>query len=176
MKKLLIAASSVAIMSLFGAASASAGDFLTAPGEYNVTGVLDLYQTIPGVTCNVSAKINVDLSGNAAFTNVVFGPGVHPLCGSLIKPLTTTWAIHKISKGIDTGEISADVQVQAGSGTCVGNLSPLTVYWGSKGPNRIESTTGSVPGTASGVPTPCYVSGVLNITPVPPTVGEFRMN
>lgn len=176
MKKLLIAASSVAIMSLFGAASASAGDFLTAPGKYNAIGDLVLYQTIPGVSCRVTSVIDVDASGNASFTNVAFAPGSTPLCGSLIRPLTTTWPIYKISKGVDEGQIRADVQVQAGSGTCAGSLSPLTVYWGSKGPNRIESTTATVPGTVGGTPTPCSVAGVLYITPVPPTVGEFRMN
>lgn len=173
MKKLLIAASSVAVMSLFGAASASAGDFLTAPGEYNVVGALGLYQTVSDVTCNVKAKIIVSSSGDASFTNVEFGPGVHPYCGSLIRPLTTTWPIHKISKGVDQGLISADVQVQAGGGTCIGTLSPLTLYWGINAPNRIESTTGAVP---VATPSTCYVSGTLYITPVLPTAGEFRMN
>ncbi|GAA0386852.1 hypothetical protein GCM10009093_12100 [Brevundimonas terrae] len=176
MKKLLIAASSVAVMSLFGAASASAGDFLTAPGKYNAVGDLVLYQTIAGVSCRVTSVIEVNSSGDANFTNVAFAPGTTALCGSLINPITTTWRIHKISKGVDEGEIRLDVQVQAGSGTCIGSLSPLTLYWGSKGPNRIESTTGSVPGLAGGAPTPCYVGGTLSITPVAPTVGEFRMN
>lgn len=173
MKKLLVAASSVVVMSLFGAASASAGDFLTAPGDYDVVGDLALYQTIPGVSCRVTAGIHVDANGDAAFTNVAFAPGSTPFCGSLIRPLTTTWPIYKISKGVDEGEIRADVQVQAGSGTCIGSLSPVTLYWGTKGPNRLESTTGTVP---VATPSTCYVSGVLYITPRSGTAGEFRMN
>ncbi|MNS62711.1 hypothetical protein D3C72_957810 [compost metagenome] len=171
MKKMLVVASSIAAMSLFGVASASAADFATAPGTYRAQGNLGLYQSIPGVSCFVSMDIVVTAAGVATANNVTFSPG-HPLCGSVIRPLTTSWPIHKVSKGVDEGGISMDVSVQAGGGTCTGNLAPLRLYWGTKGPNRIESDPIAF---VAGTPSPCQVTGTLDVTPTGGTVGEFRM-
>ena len=171
MKKMLAVASSIAALSLFGAASANAADFATAPGTYHAEGNLELFQSIPDVSCYVSMDIVVDAAGNATGTNVTFSPG-HPLCGSVIRPLTTTWPIHKVSKGVDEGAISMDVSVQAGAGTCIGNLAPLQLYWGAKGPNRVDTNPVAF---VAGTPSTCQVTGTLSVTPTGGTVGEFRM-
>jgi hypothetical protein len=171
MNKMLAVASSIAAITLFGAASASAADFATAPGTYRAEGDLALYQTIPGIACHVEMDIVVDTAGNATGTNVAFSPG-HPLCGSVIRPLTTSWAIHKVSKGTDEGGVSLDVSVQAGAGTCTGDLAPLKLYWGSKGPNRIETDPTAF---VAGSPSTCQVTGTLSVTPTGGTSGELRM-
>jgi len=172
MTKVISLISSIAAISLLSAASVSAADFATAPGTYKASGLLELFQTIPDVACQVDMDIVVDAAGNAEARNVVFSPG-HPLCGTLIRPLTTTWPISKISKGVDEGDISLNVNVQAGAGTCVGTLSStLTLYWGTKGPNAIATNPTA---TVAGSPSVCTVTGVLDITPTGGTVGEFRM-
>ncbi|GAA0209166.1 hypothetical protein GCM10009081_25060 [Brevundimonas nasdae] len=114
--------------------------------------------------------IVVDAAGNARTTNVVFSPG-HPLCGSLIRPLTTNWDFVKLSKGVDTGQFQLqNVSVQAGAGTCLGTLTPLTLRWGSN-PNQIQASSATVAGS----PAVCNVAGILNVVPTGSTVGDFRM-
>ncbi|WEK41366.1 MAG: hypothetical protein P0Y50_07090 [Candidatus Brevundimonas colombiensis] len=170
MNKMLAVASSIAAITLFGAASASAADFATAPGTYRAEGDLVLYQTIPNVSCHVTMDIAVDAAGNAKTTSVVFSPGNTTLCGSLIRPLTTNWDLVKISSGVNTGQFQfQNVSVQAGAGTCTGTLTPLTLNWG--GANQIAATTALV----SGSPTVCQVSGVLDVTQISGASGPLRM-
>lgn len=169
MKNMIVVASSIAAMSLFGVATANAQDFASNPGTYRAEGDLALFQTIPNISCHVVMDISVDAAGNARTTNVVFSPG-NALCGSLIRPLTTNWDFVKISSGVNTGQFQLqNVSVQAGGGTCSGTLTPLTLNWG--GANQIVATTALVPGS----PSVCQVSGLLNVTQTSGATGPFRM-
>ncbi|MFS0710799.1 hypothetical protein [Brevundimonas phoenicis] len=178
MTKLFSVMSSVAALAILSASPVLAGNFKTAPGNYTAQGPLLLYQTIDGVVCNVTAKIRVDSNGDAFITSLVFGPGDHPLCGSLIRPLAPPPPDVPISHGpftpgSDEVDISFPVNIQAGAGTCAGTLgATLTLYWGAKGPNRIGTNPVA---TVTGTPLPCTVTGDLTITPDAPTTGELRL-
>lgn len=171
MKKILAVASSIAAISLIGVGSAAAADFGSNPGTYRAEGDLALFQTIPDVVCHVVMDISVNSAGVAKTTSVVFSPGTgHALCGSLIRPLTGAWDLVKISKGVNTGQFQLqNVSVQAGAGTCMGTLTPLTLNWGSS--NQIVATSALVPGS----PAVCQVSGLLNVTQTSGATGALRM-
>lgn len=173
MKKIIAVVSSAALLSLVSVSSASAQKLADPGGSYSVSGALNLFQTVPGVFCNVSMTVNVDAAGVGSATGITFSPG-HPLCGTAIFPIGP-WPVRGIN--VATQEIEIDVDVIAAGGRCTGTLSSSAANVTlTQSPNRIV-VPGSYPGgaTVPGTPSTCYVDGILTVNAVPPTTGQLRV-
>lgn len=168
MSKSIIVASAVAIASIFGASAASAQSFVT-PGTYQLSGPLNLYQTIPGVVCNASFILDVSPSGTASITSGSFGPGLHPACGAPVIPLNFPWAATALNAA--TNEFEFHVDVFAVNGQCQGTLSVSGPDPYIAGSEVIVPVGATAPGYlfSTGASAPCEVDGKLAITPLSAT-------
>lgn len=175
MNKFLASMATLSAATALTTVPAKADHFLSAPGNYTASGTVQLYQTIPDFFCVINAGIRVDAEGKAFLTSLSFSPG-NDFCGSLVRPLAPPPGDVPISHGVpgvDQVDISFPVNIQAGAGVCVGTLSSkFTLYWGTKGPNRIASNPVA---SVVGATPPCTLTGSLSVTPVAPTTGELRL-
>lgn len=172
MKKFLSVASAVVFISVAGVSAASAQSFAT-PGKYDLTGNLNLYQTIPGVVCAVKFELEVFSGGGAQINSGTFGPGLHPACGAPVIPVNFPWSVTALNAA--TNEFEFNVDVFAVNGQCQGTLSvtgPEPFISVVANPGEITIPVGATaPGYlfSTGASAPCTVDGKLKVTPTTAT-------
>ena len=146
---------------IFAASGASAQSFPgTGPWTMSTdssTGELNLYQTVPDVSCNASFSV-VASGSNYSVTGGSFSPGVG-FCGPNIFPFSFSWDLN-ISGTVAT---IVGAKVDAVYGICEGNL--VGTY--DSGNQTVTLAPGTfIPGYLKASPStsiPCFVDGVLHV-------------
>ena len=155
--------SAFAVSALIFSAGGASAQVFPGPGPWSMdtqpsTGELNLYQTVPNVSCVTSFAVSA-VGSSYEVTGGTFSSG-HAACGVNIFPLNFDWPLTVSGTVVTISGVKVDAVYGICEGTLVGNYDTLA--------QTVEFAPGTfIPGYLKASPStsiPCYVDGILHVS------------